>query len=72
MKNLMFVGTSLGFVLKYDISDFTEKSKVINFYKKEKELLAKGAVVSLDVSNDLKVVVIGYYKGEIDLFNVQT
>ncbi len=68
----MFVGTSLGFVLKYDISDFTEKSKVINFYKKEKELLAKGAVVSLDVSNDLKVVVIGYYKGEIDLFNVQT
>lgn len=68
----MFVGTSLGFVLKYDVSDLTEKSKVINFYKKEKELLAKGAVVSLDVSNDLKVVVIGYYKGEIDLFNVQT
>jgi hypothetical protein len=67
----MFVGTSLGYVLKYDVSDFTEKCKLINIYKKEKDLLAKGAVVSLDVSNDLKVVIIGYYKGEIDLFNIQ-
>lgn len=59
----MFMGTSLGFVLNFDTSDFTEKLKIINIYKKEKELFVKGAVVSLDVSNDLKVIIIGYFTG---------